>query len=132
MLHLNRRALKWGHPCPISTAVADSNQNAPRLVICTAPPDAAIELARAAVERRLAASANVIPDVRSVYRWQGDIREVAETLALFKTTAGRYRALERFLREQHPYEVPQILALEPVDGLAAYLDWIATATGRGT
>jgi len=99
------------------------------LVYCTAPdPDTARELARTLVEERLAACVNVVPGLRSLYRWQGRVHEDAETLLLTKTTAVRYPALQERLRALHPYELPEIVAVPVSAGLPAYLDWVAAQT----
>lgn len=106
------------------------------LVFSTFPgPDRAREAARALVSERLAACGNVLPGVESIYTWQGQLTEEAETLALFKTTRIAYPALEARLRELHPYEVPEIVAVPLAAGLPAYLRWVAentsTTTARG-
>jgi periplasmic divalent cation tolerance protein len=81
-------------------------------------------LARALVERRLASCVNVIPNLTSVYRWQGAVEEAAEALLLIKTTQERLPALEAALSELHSYEVPEFLALAPEAGSQAYLAWL--------
>jgi periplasmic divalent cation tolerance protein len=81
-------------------------------------------IARALVEERLAACVNVVPGLRSVYRWQGAVETADEALLLVKT---REAALERVaarVRALHPYTLPEIVALPLVSGLAAYLEWI--------
>ena len=94
------------------------------LVFCTCPDDdTAARIARALVERRLAACASRSP-VRSVYRWNGAVEAADEVQLVIKTTRAAYGALERALRELHPYELPEILAVEAAAGLAGYLDWI--------
>ena len=99
------------------------------LVCCTAPdPDTAHELARTLVEERLAACVNVVPGLRSLYRWQGKVHEDAEALLLLKTTAVRYQALQERLRALHPYELPEIVAVPVSAGLPAYLEWVAAQT----
>ena len=99
------------------------------LVCCTAPdPDTARELARTLVEERLAACVNVVPGLRSLYRWQGKVHEDAEALLLLKTTAARYQALQERLRALHPYELPEIVAVPVSAGLPAYLEWVAAQT----
>ncbi len=97
-----------------------------RVVISTAPdPETGTRIARALVEERLAACVNVVPGVRSIYRWQGAIEEGQEVLLVIKTQAERVAPLAERLRALHPYEVPELLAL-PVDaGLASYLQWVA-------
>lgn len=101
-----------------------------RLVLVNAPPDRAPEIARALVERRLAACVNVVPGVRSFYRWQGKLEEDQESTLLVKTRADRVEELTRAVRELHPYEVPEVIAL-PIEagaGNPAYLAWVASET----
>ena len=90
--------------------------------------DSAFNLARALVELRLAACANVLAPVASVYRWEGRIEQATEHPVLIKTTAERYPEVERAIRERHPYEVPEIVAWTVTAGLPAYLDWVAAET----
>ena len=99
-----------------------------RVVLVTAPPRRAPALARALVRRRLAACVNLVPGVRSVYRWKGRVEEARETLLVAKTTAARVPALLAAIAELHPYEVPEGIALPVVAGLAPYLRWIAAET----
>ena len=80
---------------------------------------------RVLVEERLAACANLLPGVESVYRWKGVIETASEVTAMLKTTAGRYPALEARLKELHPYELPEIVAVEIRAGLGGYLAWVA-------
>lgn len=91
-------------------------------------PDTARQLARRLVEERLAACVNVLEGCTSVYRWQGAVEEAAETVLVIKTAQDRYAALETFLRQQHPYELPEIIALPVVQGLPEYLDWVRAQT----
>ena len=98
------------------------------IVLYTTWPDAetAEAFGRRAVEERLAACANVLAPMRSIYRWNGAIDRALEVPALFKTTTARAEALCAFLRERHPYEVPAIVALpiaEPGSN-PAFLAWI--------
>ncbi len=85
----------------------------------------AATLADRVVAARLAACVQIVPRVHSVYRWQGAIRHDDETQLVIKTTAARYDALATLLRDDHPYDVPEIVAVPVVDGSRAYLDWIA-------
>lgn len=99
------------------------------LVFCSCPDaDTARRLATVLVEARLAACASVLPPMRSVYRWQGTVEQAEEVLLLAKTTADRVPALTERLRTLHPYELPEIVAVETAAGLPAYLDWVAAAT----
>jgi periplasmic divalent cation tolerance protein len=81
-------------------------------------------IARALVERGLAACVNVLPAVTSIYRWKGGVERDEERLLLIKTRAERFPALKQALVSLHPYEVPEILALPIADGHGPYLDWL--------
>ncbi|WP_166212398.1 divalent-cation tolerance protein CutA [Cognatiluteimonas telluris] len=93
--------------------------------LCTCPDAAAARrIADALVDERLAACVNVLPGLRSVYRWQGGIQCDDEVLLLIKTTRDRVDALGARLTALHPYELPELVAVEVAGGLAAYLSWI--------
>lgn len=99
------------------------------LVLTNLPDrDAAHALARALVQRRLAACVNVLAGCSSVYRWDGDIEEAEEVPVLVKTRATRYPELEAAIRALHPYELPEVIAVPIVRGLPEYLDWVAEET----
>ncbi|AZI43087.1 divalent-cation tolerance protein CutA [Deinococcus psychrotolerans] len=84
------------------------------VVMVTVPPAGAAELARGLVEHRLAGCVNIVPGLQTVYRWGNEVAEEPETLLIIKTNGERYPELERYIKEHHPYEVPEIVAL-PVD-----------------
>jgi periplasmic divalent cation tolerance protein len=89
----------------------------------------ASRLARALVERRLAACVNVVPAVRSFYRWKGRVEEDEERLLVIKTRRDRFEALREALVAMHPYELPEAIAV-PIDaGHAPYLAWIDESVG---
>lgn len=95
------------------------------LVLTNCPNDEVAEaLARAAIESRLAACANVLAPCRSVYRWQGTIEQAIEVPVLFKTTAAGFEGLSALIRARHPYELPEIIAVDIALGLPAYLSWV--------
>ena len=100
---------------------------AARIFVSTAPAEVAPKLARALVDERLAACVNILPGARSVYSWKGETCDDAESVLLIKTTAERGAALAARLVELHPYEVPELVALELVDGEGnpEYLAWVA-------
>ena len=99
------------------------------LILSTAPDaDTAQRLARTLVEERLAACVNLLPGVVSTYRWQGQVEQATEVHLLAKTSGDRKQALIARLAELHPYELPEILAVETAAGLPAYLDWVAAET----
>jgi periplasmic divalent cation tolerance protein len=100
------------------------------LVLTTLPSsDAAVELARTVVAERLAACANLIPAIRSIYRWKGKLQDENEVLVLLKTRQEHFERLKQRILELHPYEIPEVLALPIEQGYAAYLEWIAGETG---
>ncbi|EPL5781923.1 TPA: divalent-cation tolerance protein CutA, partial [Klebsiella pneumoniae] len=93
---------------------------------CTCPDaDSAERIATALVAERLAACVNLLPGLRSVYRWQRKVEAAAEVLLLVKTSAEAYPALQERLRQLHPYELPELLAVEAASGLPEYLQWLA-------
>ena len=99
------------------------------LVLTNLPDRAAAErLADAVIEKKLAACVNILAPCRSVYRWKGAVQHDEEHPMLIKTTAERYPQLEKALREGHPYELPEIIAVPIERGLPAYLDWRAAET----
>ncbi|HEY4055581.1 MAG TPA: divalent-cation tolerance protein CutA [Kofleriaceae bacterium] len=100
-----------------------------RVVLSTFPtPDKAAEVGRILVEERLCACVNLVPGIRSIYRWQGAISDETETLALIKTTADRIDVLKARIATLHPYEVPEILELDIAGGAASYLAWVVEQT----
>lgn len=100
-----------------------------RVVLMTAPDaDTGQGIARALVEARLAACGNVVPGIRSVFRWEGRVQADDEALVVLKTTASRVEAMMERARALHPYDVPELLALPVTEGSADYLDWVAAET----
>jgi periplasmic divalent cation tolerance protein len=98
------------------------------LVLLTAPDaEVATRLARALVGEGLAACVNLVPGVRSIYRWQGELHDDAEVLLVAKTCADRAEALGARVRELHPYELPELVRLPLSGGSPAYLDWVRGA-----
>jgi len=99
--------------------------NEVRVVFCTFPdPETAHRIARDAVDQQYAACANLVPAVKSIYRWLGRVQQADETLVVYKTSVARYPDLEAFLLRSHPYEVPEIIALPLSAGSAAYVRWV--------
>lgn len=100
-----------------------------RLVFCTCPDTLTAQaLARLLVERQLAACVNLLPPMQSVYRWQGQVEQAEEVQLLIKTCADRLEAVSAAIVQEHPYALPEILAISPSAGLPAYLDWIRAQT----
>ncbi|NMO22189.1 divalent-cation tolerance protein CutA [Pyxidicoccus fallax] len=95
------------------------------LVLVTAPSaDKAAELARTLVEEQLAACGNIVPGLRSIYRWQGQIHDDAEVLLILKTRAALFEPLRARVVELHPYQVPEVLRVDIAEGHAPYLAWV--------
>jgi periplasmic divalent cation tolerance protein len=102
------------------------------VVLVTVPdPGTGAELARALVEERLAACGNVLPGLRSIYRWEGQLHDEAEALLVLKTTRARFEALREAVLRMHPYQVPEVIALPVEAGSAPYLAWLAAQVGEG-
>jgi periplasmic divalent cation tolerance protein len=91
-------------------------------------PERAAALARILVGEGLAACVNVVPGIRSIYRWEGRIQEDDEVLCLIKTRPALFERVRRRILELHPYEVPEILAFGVDEGSPTYLDWLHDAT----
>lgn len=99
-----------------------------QVVTTTDSREEADKLARSAVERRLAACAQVAGPVTSTYWWEGAVQTASEWQCLLKTTAERFGELQEHLEREHSYETPEIVATPIVAGAARYLDWIAGET----
>lgn len=99
------------------------------LVSTTVPDQATAErVANEVVGARLAACVSILAPCRSIYHWQGRIESATEIPLLFKTSETRYAELAAKLKQLHPYELPEIVAVRVADGLPAYLDWVAAET----
>ncbi|MGD8674101.1 MAG: divalent-cation tolerance protein CutA [Thiogranum sp.] len=97
------------------------------IVYCTVPDaDTGQHIARHLVEYRLAACVNLLPGVTSTYRWQDKVETDTEALLMIKARSAGYAQLESAIRSQHPYELPEIIAVPVTDGLGEYLDWVRT------
>jgi periplasmic divalent cation tolerance protein len=99
------------------------------IVFCTCPDEAAAErITTALVEEHLAACVNRIAGIASTYRWQGKVCRDNEQLLLIKTTRERFEALRERILALHPYELPEVIAVDISSGSAPYLDWIESET----
>lgn len=109
----------------------ESRPDDARLVFVTAPDEAvARRLADGLVAARLAACVNILPGLRSVYHWEGEVHSATEVLLLAKTTAERVPEIESFLDEHHPYDCPECVALATASVEAAYLAWLRAGVAR--
>ena len=86
----------------------------------------AVRLAQMLVEKRLAACVQILPEIESVYRWQGKIERQAEVLLIAKTTGARFEELEREVRILHSYDTPEIVAFPLTASSSPYLEWLKT------
>jgi len=100
------------------------------LIVITSAPDreVALKIARALIERKLAACVNILAECTSVYRWQGRLETSAEVPLLIKTRAAIYSEVEAAIKSLHPYELPEIIAVPIERGLAEYLEWVGAET----
>ena len=104
--------------------------DAETLLVLTNLPDraAAVSLARVLIESRLAACVNVLAPCTSVYRWKAEVEQADEVPVLVKTRSARYAEVEQAIRELHPYELPEVIAVPIVRGLSDYLAWVGDET----
>jgi periplasmic divalent cation tolerance protein len=99
------------------------------VVFLTAPNgEEATRLAEMLVGAHLAACVQILPEMESVYRWQGKIERQSEMLLLAKTTRAKFADLEREVRALHSYDTPEIIAVPVLDGSTPYLDWLSRTT----
>ncbi len=88
----------------------------------------AARIGRTLVEERLAACAQIVPSIRSIYRWKGKICDEREFLIIFKTATSKYESLQQRVKELHSYEVPEIVSFPVARGLPRYLNWVLEET----
>jgi periplasmic divalent cation tolerance protein len=103
---------------------ADSVQ----VVFISIPREDAGAMAKRLVENRLAACVSVTPKIESYYRWQGEIKQDEEAMLICKTTATKLGELSEFVRDNHPYDVPEIIAVSVANGLPEYIAWVRSET----
>ena len=105
------------------------NQKEVKIVICTFPNmEKARQIATVMVQTQLVACVNFIPNIQSIYCWEGKLEEEEEVMAVFKTSAVRYSELEVKIAEMHPYELPELVVVDVAGGLPAYLNWVLCST----
>ena len=98
------------------------------VLVTTSTQAEAVRIGRRLVEKKLAACATVVPNVISIFEWEGKVSESSECVMVLKSHAGSYRALEAEVKASHSYEVPEILALPVVRGSSEYLAWVRAMT----
>jgi periplasmic divalent cation tolerance protein len=134
LIAASRRRFRYtecGHETPSQEFHPQPNMTDVIQVVTTTPSkELADAIARALIERRLAACVQIAGPITSVYRWQGQIETSSEWTCTIKARAARYAEVEAAIRELHTYDVPEILATPVAAGSAAYLEWLAAeATG---
>lgn len=98
------------------------------VLVTASSEEEAAKIAKALVGERLAACANIVPKVRSIYRWEGDVQDDAEALMLIKTQKAHLDALTARVKELHSYSVPEVVALDMAGGSPDYLNWLMDST----
>jgi periplasmic divalent cation tolerance protein len=101
------------------------------IFVTAASEQEAASIARTVVEEGLAACANIIPHIRSIYRWKGEVWDEKETLIIIKSREELFEQIRSRIRELHSYEVPEITAIQLDKGDVAYLQWIEAVTAKG-
>jgi periplasmic divalent cation tolerance protein len=101
------------------------NKNQHLVVYCTCPDEKTAEgIAQTLVEEGLAACINILPAVKSVYRWKGKTESATESLLLIKSATSNYEKIEQRIVELHPYELPEVIGVPITAGLEPYLAWL--------
>lgn len=97
-----------------------------QIVLCTCPDNESAEkIAHLLVSQKLAACVNLIPGVKSIYQWQGQLMSDNEVQLVIKTSKERFSQINDLLDQQHPYDVPELLALDVAQGSTSYIEWLA-------
>lgn len=107
--------------------IAGSNSVA---FVTTPDEETARKLAKGIVSQKLAACVNIIPKVLSIYVWEGEVNEDAELLLMIKTKSDKIDKLSKYVRENHPYTVAEVISLPIENGNPPYLDWITKTVGK--
>ena len=99
-----------------------------RLIMVTIPKDEAAAMARGLVENKLAACVNIVGEINSYFFWQGAVQNDKETLLLIKSTADRFEAIKEYVLENHPLELPEVIAIDLADASEDYAKWVISET----
>jgi len=106
----------------------NTEKNNFQLVLCTCPDkNTASSIAENIVAQRLAACVNILPGIQSIYQWQGNVESAEEILMLIKTHETKFSSLKNSIVSMHPYEVPEIIALDISQGFPEYMNWLASS-----
>lgn len=98
------------------------------ILVTTVNQEEAVRIGKEMVNAKLAACANVIPGIQSIYRWNGKVVQEEEVLLILKSVKPRYRALEKAIKAMHTYEIPEIIALPVKEGFDRYIGWVGRET----
>jgi len=98
------------------------------ILVTVASQEEAVRIGEGVVKAKLAACANVVPGIQSIYRWKGKVVKSQEFLLILKSSKARYSELEKAINAMHTYEIPEIIALPVKEGLDRYLRWVRTET----
>ena len=98
------------------------------ILVTAVNQEEAVRIGEGMVNAKLAACANIIPGIHSIYRWKGKVIKAQEALIILKSTKLRYRALEKAIKAMHTYETPEIIALPVKEGLDQYIGWVCSQT----
>jgi len=98
------------------------------VLVAVGNQEEAVRIGEGMVNAKLAACANIIPGIQSIYRWKGKIIKAQEVLLILKSTKPRYRALEKAIKVMHTYEIPEIIALPVKECLDQYIGWVRSET----
>lgn len=112
----------------MSRTMKRSSSSVLLVFVTTSSRREAMQIAQAAVDKKLAACGNVIPSMTSIFRWKRKIEKSREALLIMKTSKRRYAALQELVRSMHSYEVPEVIALTVEQGLRPYLAWVLKET----
>jgi periplasmic divalent cation tolerance protein len=86
------------------------------------------KIARATIQKKLAACVSILPSVTSIFRWQGKVQRCREALIILKTRSSRYRPLEKAICSMHSYDVPEMITIQVEKGLPQYVEWVIRET----
>jgi len=98
------------------------------ILVTAVNQEEASKIGKGMVNAKLAACANIIPGIQSIYRWKGKVVKAQEVLIILKSTRPRYHALEKAIKAMHSYETPEIIALPVKEGLDQYIGWVRSET----
>lgn len=104
------------------------NKSGPCIIFCTCPDKTAQTIANTLVKQTLAACVNIVPNIQSIYKWQGKIQQDDEQLLIIKSRFELFETLEKRLLDLHPYELPEVIAVPIEMGSKQFLEWLDCST----